>query len=397
MARLTKRTIDALTPTAQEKFVWDDEVKGFGIRILPSGQKTYLAQYRAGGRTRRVKIGRATVLTPDEARAKAKELLGSVAKGENPAESIGTHRRAPTVGQVCDRFYEVHCLERLKPSTRAEYKRCMEIAIKPVLGAFKIVDVKRSDISAFHHSLKDTPYQANRTLGVLSKMFNLAEVWGLRPDGSNPCRHVAKFKEHRRETILSDSQLRDLGQALEDVRSDVSESPFVIAAFQLLLLTGCRLGEIQTLKWDYVANGYLNLPDSKTGKRRIPLSSIAKTILENLPRLPDNPYVIAGEVEGQHLTDLQRPWRRIRGLAGLGHVRIHDLRHTYASMALKQGESIVMVGKLLGHTQIQTTMRYIHLQDDPIRQAASGVAEALNAHISIPTGAKRSHLRLVTT
>ncbi len=395
MAKLTKRVVDALTTKEKDYFVFDEEVMGFGIRVLPSGKKTYIAQYRSGGRTRRVKIGRATVLTPDEARARAKELLGDVAKGENPAEGISAHRQAPTVSQICDRFYAVHVTQHCKPSTQAEYKRSLEIFVKPVLGTFKIGDVKRADISEFHHSLRDRPYQANRVLGVLSKMFNLTEVWGLRPDGSNPCRHVIKFKEYRRETILTRDQSINLAQVLDQLSFEGSESPFAIGAIRLLMLTGCRLGEIQTLKWEYLREGTMVLPDSKTGRRHIPLPPMVKNVLAAIPRIPGNPYVIAGEVEGQHLTDMQRPWRRIRKLAGLEHVRIHDLRHTYASNALSSGVDLVTVGKLLGHTQYQTTLRYIHLQDCQIQDAAVKVTSGMNFLTTRQPQPKARFLRVI--
>jgi integrase len=366
MAKLTKRTVDALRASARDLIVFDDEVKGFGVRVLPSGQKTYLAQYRSGGRTRRVKIGRHGVLTAEQARAKAKELLGTVAKGDDPAQTIDDHRKAPTVASVCERFYRDHVLERCKPTTQREYRRSIDLFIKPEIGPFKIVDVTRADIAKLHHGLRDKPYQANRTLGVLSKMFNLTEVWGLRADGSNPCRHVPKYKEHRRETFLSVAEMARLGNVLHMAKTNETESVYVVAAFRLLILTGCRLREIQTLKWSYVHGGYLNLPDSKTGARRIPLPAAAQAVFDTLPRIADNEYVVVGEIEGQHITDLQRPWRRIRESASLDHVRIHDLRHTYASNALMQGLNIAMVGKLLGHTQIQTTMRYVHLADAPV-------------------------------
>ncbi len=377
MARLTKRTVEALPTATRDYIAFDDEVKGFGVRVLPSGQKTYLAQYRSGGRTRRVKIGRHGVLTADQARAKAKELLGAVAKGDNPAQEISDHRRAPTIATLCERFYREHVEERCKPTTQREYKRAIELYIKPAIGAFKTGDVSRADISRLHHSLRERPYQANRTLSVLSKMFNLAELWGLRPDGSNPCRHVRKFQERKRERFLSTQELARLGQALERAREEGTESPYAVAAFQLLILTGCRLSEIQKLKWEYVGAGYLNLPESKTGARRIPLAPETQAILERLTRVPGNPYVIASEAEGQHVRNLHHPWRRISKRAGLDHVRIHDLRHTYASNAVMQGLNIVMVGKLLGHSQVQTTMRYAHLADDPVRNAANQVTGVL--------------------
>jgi integrase len=378
MPKLTKGVVDALQPAARDAIVFDDEIIGFGVRILPSGQKTYLVQYRSSGRTRRVKIGRHGTLTTDEARKQARVLLGAVAKGDNPAEEISQHRAAPTVAAVAERFFRDHTLIKCKPTTQREYRRSIDLFIKPAIDPFRVVDVTRADIVRLHHDLRDGPYQANRTLGVLSKLFNLCEVWGLRPDGSNPCRHVPKYPEHRRETFLTVEQIDRLGAVLRECLAEGSETPFVVAAFQLLILTGCRLSEIQMLRWSYVRDGYLELPDSKTGARRIPLSPAAVGVLDNLPRLPGNEFVIAGEVAGQAITDLQRPWRRIRARAGLSHVRIHDLRHTYASRALAEGLDLVMIGKLLGHQQIQTTMRYAHLADDPVRRAATQVGTALD-------------------
>lgn len=395
MPKLTKRSVESMPVDAKDYIVFDDEVSGFGVRILPSGKKTYMVQYRAGGRTRRVAIGRHGTLTADEARRKAKELLGAVAKGDNPAEDISQHRGAPTVAAVCERFFQDHVLERCKASTQGEYRRSIDLFIKPALGTFKIVDVTRADVAQLHQSLRDKPYQANRTLGVLSKLFNLVEVWGLRPDGSNPCRHVRKFREQKRERFLSGGELQRLGEVLTACEQDGSETPYVVSAFRLLVLTGCRLSEIQTLKWEYVTAAYLELPDTKTGARRIPLPPAAQAILQALPRERDNPYVIAGALPGHHVTDLQKPWRRIRARAGLDDVRIHDLRHTYASNAVMQGMSLPMVGKLLGHTQIQTTMRYAHLADDPVRQAAEQISGSLSAAINAAPVEGKTRLRLV--
>lgn len=384
MPKLTKRAVEALPAEAKDYFVWDSQIAGFGVRVMPSGAKTYQAQYRKGGRTRRVSIGRHGKITVDEARKLAKEIMGQVAKGENPAEDISQHRKAPTVAALCERFFAAHAKERCKPSTQKEYRRAIDLFIVPALGSFKVVDVERKDIADLHHKFKDKPYQANRTLGVLSKMFNLAEVWGLRPDGSNPCRHVPKYREVKRERYLNQHELQRLGHVLADVERDGSETPFVVAAFRLLILTGCRLGEIQTLKWEYITPQGMELPDSKTGARRIPLPQPARDILANLPRTPGNPYVIEGKLKDTHITDLQHPWRRIREKAGLPNVRIHDLRHTYASNAVSAGMPIQMVGRLLGHTQLQTTMRYAHLADDPVRQAAEKNAEMLGNVMKSP-------------
>ncbi|KJS38253.1 MAG: integrase [Rhodospirillaceae bacterium BRH_c57] len=393
MPKLTKRTVELLALRDTDYIVFDDDVHGFGVRILPSGKKTYMVQYRSGGRTRRVAIGRHGTITAEEARKKAKELLGAVAKGDNPAQDKADHHGAPTVRSVGERFFREHVKERCKPSTQGEYRRALDLFIYPAIGAFKIVDVNRPDVARLHHANRGTPYQANRVLGVLSKMFNLAEVWGLRPDGSNPCRHVPKYTERKRERFLSQPELQRLGEVLAECERDGSETPHVVAAFRLLLLTGCRLGEIQTLKWSYVVGPYLNLPDSKTGARRIPLPPAAQRVLDTLPREAGNEWVIAGALSGHRVTDLQKPWRRIRARADLDGVRIHDLRHTYASNAVMQGMTLQMVGKLLGHTQIQTTMRYAHLADDPVRQAAEQISGSLSAALAMPS--KAPGLRVV--
>jgi integrase len=382
MPKLTKRTVDALEPEAKDYFVWDTLIAGFGVRIMPSGAKTYQAQYRKGGRTRRISLGRHGTLTVEQARLLAKEVLGDVAKGENPAEDIAQHRKAPTVAALCERFFQAHVMERCKPSTQGEYRRAIDMFINPALGSFKLVDLERKDVAELHHKFRDKPYQANRTLGVLSKMFNLAEIWGLRPDGSNPCRHVPKYREHKRERYLSQVELQRLGNVLADAELNGTETPHIIAAFRLLILTGCRLGEIQTLQWGFITDQGMELPDTKTGARRIPLPSAARAVLSTLARVDGNPYVIVGKIAGRHATDFQHPWRRIRERAGLTGVRIHDLRHTYASNAVSSGMPIQMVGRLLGHTQIQTTMRYAHLADDPVKQAAEENAERLSALVS---------------
>ncbi|OUS03884.1 integrase [Rhodobacterales bacterium 52_120_T64] len=385
MTKLTKRTVEALKIEDKDYFVWDNQIAGFGLRVMPSGAKTYQAQYRKGGRTRRVSLGRHGKITTDQARKLTQEVMGMVAKGDNPAEEISQHRRAPTVAALCDRFFEQHVMENCKPSTQGEYRRAIELFIKPAIGSFKTVDVERKDIADLHQKRRDKPYQANRTLGVLSKMFNLSEIWGLRPDGSNPCRHVPKYREVKRERYLSKAELRQLGTTLTELEAEGAETPYIGAAFRLLTLTGCRLSEIQTLRWDYITERGIELPDSKTGSRRIPLPAAARAVLASLPNPDANPFVIAGKLPNTHITDLQHPWRRIRARAGLTGVRIHDLRHTYASNAVSGGMPIQMVGKLLGHTQLQTTMRYAHLADDPVNRAAEENASALDAAMSMNT------------
>jgi integrase len=212
-------------------------------------------------------------------------------------------------------------------------------------------------------------------------MFNLAEMWGLRPDGSNPRRHIRKYVEEKRERFLSAAELRRLGQVLDEMEAERLELPSAVAAIRLLLLTGCRLNEIMKLRWDHVdlAHAVLRLPDSKSGAKTVQIGQAAVGVLAAMERQPFNPHVIAGTQAGKPLSDLQPFWQRVRARAGLKDVRIHDLRHTFASVAVASGQGLPMIGKLLGHSQVQTTARYAHLAGDPLQSAANDVSDAVAA------------------
>ena len=318
-------------------------------------------------------------MTPAEARARAAEIVSGARAGKNPAAQNGADAKALTMRELGRRFLDECVPAHCKASTAAEYRRSVELFVDPRIGRRPVPDIQRSDIAALHHDMRATPYQANRTLGVLSKMFNLAELWGLRPDGSNLCRHVKRFREEKRERFLSDAEYRRLGEMLKEIERDGSETPSAIAAVRLLMLTGCRLSEIQKLRWEHVAldAGELRLPDTKTGAKVVHLGDPAIEVLRGLRRPDDNPWVIAGRKPGSHLTDLQHPWRRIRMRAGLDDVRLHDLRHSFASGGLLVGEGLPMIGKLLGHTQVQTTARYAHLANDPLKAAANRIASRI--------------------
>ncbi|OUR77588.1 integrase [Alphaproteobacteria bacterium 46_93_T64] len=375
MPRLNKRTLDALKIEEKEYFLWDDDLPGFGVRVMSSGRKSFLIQYRdSGRRTRRISLGRYGTVTADEAKGTARELLSSVTRGGNPAEDLRRKRGALTMIDLCERFMEDYVPSHCKESTAKEYRRCVDLFIAPAFGNVKAEDIDRPLIADLHHKYRNKPYQANRTLGVLSVMFNQAEIWGLRPDGSNPCRHVKKYEETKRERYLSPEELTGLGKALSKIEVKGTESQSAINCIRLLILTGCRLGEIQTLKWEYVQGSSAWLPDSKTGAKRVYLGPAAVEVLNTIERLPNNPYVITGKLQGSYLTDMQKPWRRIRKVAKIEDVRMHDLRHSFASSAVGLGESLPMIGKLLGHQQVQTTARYAHLADDPIHNAADRVS-----------------------
>ena len=376
MARITKRTVDALVAHDRERVVWDDDIKGFGVRVHPTGRKAYIVKTRYRGRVIKITIGTHGAVTPSYARVRAAEIITDARAGKDPA---GRKTDAPTMRALGRRFLDEYVPAHCKPSTAEEYRRSVKLFIDPRIGSRRVPDIRRSDIAVLHHYLRDTPYQANRTLGILSKMFNLAELWDMRPDGSNPCRHVKRFKEEKRERFLSDAEYQRLGAALKEIEADGSETPSAIAAVRLLMLTGCRLSEIQKLRWEHVdlEAGELRLPDTKTGAKVVYLGDPAIAVLRGINRQDGNPWAVAGRKPGSHLTDLQHPWRRIRARAGLDDVRIHDLRHSFASGGLLVGEGLPMIGKLLGHTQVQTTARYAHLANDPVKSAANRIASRI--------------------
>lgn len=376
--KITKRVVDtALIPEKGENWIRDTELTGFSLRILASGSKTYQVQYRSGGATRRVSLGKHGTVTCDEARTEAKIILGDVSKGKDPSNERAVYRSAPTVAQVCERFMDEYVPIHCKESTAKEYRRNVDLFIKPAIGTRKVPDITRTEIAKLHHDHRDKPYQANRTLGVLSVLFNQCEVWGLRQDGSTPCRHVKKYKEEKRERFLSPEEMKRLFEVLDECEKDGIESASMCVAIRLLALTGCRLGEIQTLKWEYIEGNTFKLPDSKTGAKTVYLGQAVFDVLDKAERLENNPYVITGQKEGQYLSDFQKPWRRIRKKAELEDVRIHDLRHSFASFGLANGLSLAEIGKLLGHSNVQTTARYAHLAETIAQEAADTATNAI--------------------
>ena len=376
MARLTKRFVESLEANGKDTDYFDDTLPGFGVRVRRSGKRVYFVRYRERRSQRRLSIGPHGSWTTEMARKEAASLLGRVASGEELPTQYQSKARQATIADLGNRFLEEYVPFHLKPTTQIEYRRSVEYFINPALGELAITEVERNDVAEFHLSLRKTPYQANRTLGVLSVMFKQAELWGLREEFSNPCRGVKKFREIKRERFLSDDEIRRLGEALDIEELEASSA---VACIRLLILTGCRLSEIQKLRWEHVdlANRRLDLPDSKTGRKTIYLGEAAVAVLNRLPALTDNPFVITGRVPGQYLTDLQKPWRRIRAFAGLDDVRIHDLRHTFASVGIANGQGLPIVGKLLGHTQAQTTARYAHLASDVALAAANRISGAI--------------------
>jgi integrase len=403
--KLTKRTVDALDEGA---IAWDGRVAGFGIRRQRDA-RVYVLKARIGGRQRWFTIGRhGSPWTVEAARTEALRLLVEIKNGGDPASIRAAGRKQPTMKELVERYLEEHARPHKKPASVAADERNIRNHVLPVLGKLNVADVGHGDIERLKRAVREGrtarteklaprrkvvvtggPGAANRVLALASKMFGLAELWKWRPEGSNPCRGVRKHAEGKRERFLSTDELKALATALNAAKA--TESPYVIAAIRLLVLTGARLGEVLQLRWEQIdfERGVARLPDSKTGAKNIYLAAPAAQLLADLPRRERNPFVICGEKPRKPLVNIQRPWRRIRKAAGLNDVRLHDLRHSFASVAAVGGASLPLIGGLLGHASPATTARYTHLADDPLRslndRVAGRIAAAMEAGPAVAT------------
>lgn len=396
MPKLTKRYVEAIKPHPDREVVeFDSELRGFAIRVWPSGKRVYFVKYRTReGRQRKPTIGVHDIITAEQARDDARQWLAQAARGGDPAHTKREARETPTVAEFAERYLAKHARIHKKASSLANDERLLAKRILPALGRRKLNEVSREDVARLHEELRSTPYEANRLLALLSKMFNLAEEWGVRPEGSNPCRRVRKFGERKRQRFLGSDELARLGTVLADEERHRTHSPSVFAAIKLLLFTGCRLSEILMLRWDEVDldHSCLRLRDSKTGEKVVFLNSAAREVLSALKPEQGNPYVIRGAKAGTHLINLEKPWRRLREKAGLADVRLHDLRHSFASAGAVNGLSLPLLGALLGHTQPATTNRYVHWVAEPVRQANEVVGQYLSAALMPKTTAPASTL-----
>lgn len=402
--KITKRSIDAAKASDKDQFLWDSELKGFGLKVTPKGKKVFVLQYRFQGVLRRYTVGTyGSPWTPEKARIEALRLLGMVKDGTDPATFKQSDKDAISVSQLCD-LYLIEGVNGKKASTLATDKGRVERHIKPLLGRKLVKDLNVNDIKKFmvdvatgktaadvktgkHGRARVTGGEgtANRTAGLLGGILSFAIDGGIRSD--NPVHGVKRFAEKRSERFLSPRELARLGDAL--VRAERNgENQTAINAIRLLILTGCRKSEILTLQWSHVnfQAGYLELPTSKTGQKRVPIGAPSLELLGSLNRLDGNPYVLPGEKAGKHLIGLPRVWKRIRESADLHNLRLHDLRHSFASVGAGAGVGLVVVGKLLGHRNPSTTARYAHIADDPAKAAADrisiSISNLLNSRVS---------------
>jgi len=426
--RISKRSVDALRcPSGKDReFLWDDDLAGFGAVAFASGKKNYVLQYRdETGRSRRVRLDKKKTLTPDEARAEAKVMLGKVSGGYDPIDDRKSIRAAQTFKEVAADFTRMHTERKRKEGTAAEYDRLLRVHLLPTFGTRKLADIKRADVGRFHASI-EAPYAANRAVALLSTIWNWASRRDLVSFADNPVRGLEKNPEQGRERFLTSEELSRLGDVLrlaettglpwivDETKPTSKHVPktgrarkldeHAIAAVRLLILTGARLREILHAKWENVdfERGIIFLEDSKTGRKPLYLSAPAMAILESLPRIAGNPYIVAGTKEhtdnkGRKVAlpraDLKRPWLALTDAANLPGVRLHDLRHSFASFGAGASLGLPIIGKLLGHSQPQTTARYSHLDSDPLHRAVNTIGTTIDAAMNRNQGAVVSPLK----
>ena len=372
MPKLTKRFVEAIIPDTKKTLIyWDTELRGFGVVVLPSGRRTYCIQYRNTNRIKkRLKIGVYGQLNTEEARNLAKKYLGDIAHGEDPAAKKKENRELPLIKNLAQDYLDRYAEPRKRKRSIEEDKKLLQNIILPSIGNERVKDISRRTIESLHLQLEKTPYQANRVLALLSKMFSLANAWEWRDD--NPVKGIERYQEEKRDRWLNKEEICRFLEILE-------RYPYhpVSFALKILLLTGARKSEVLRATWDQfdLEEGVWTKPSHLTKQKKkehLPLSPQTLDILCNLKKINKNKslYLFPDATGVKPIRNIKTFWERVIKEAKLKSVRIHDLRHTHASHLVSSGLSLSIVGKLLGHTQASTTQRYAHLADEPLRQAA---------------------------
>lgn len=379
--RLSKTVVDNIPNPQAETIYWDEALSGFGLRVKPNGTKSYVIQYRtrSSGRSRRKTIGQhGPLLSFNEAKKQATGLLSDVLRGGDPVEDAASMRNAASVADLAEQYYEIHALPKKRKKSTANDRSMLDRFVLPRLANKKVLDVGHRDIQLFHNSLNATPYQANRVLSLLSKMFELSISWGMR--GDNPTKGIEKFHEEKRHRWLSKDELARLGTALDRHWNQKAAN-----AIRLQLLTGARIGEVLSAHWqDFdLDRGVWVKPSHHTKQKRtehLPLANAAVALLEKIhnDQQNDSIFVFPGKSKIKPIVDLKKFWKSLLADADISDYRIHDNRHTHASQLVSSGMSLAIVGRLLGHTNPMTTQRYAHIADEPLRAAAEVMASKMN-------------------
>ena len=372
--KLTKSVVDTAQAQTCDVELRDTLVPGFLCKVTPTGRKVFMVQYRTNsGVRRKPAIGQFGELTVEQARSLAQDWLAEVRRGGDPGLDKAEARKAPTVKELCGRFMDDHSKPHNKPSTQAGYQYQIDSFVIPAFGSKKAHEVTRNDITALMKRMEKSPTQANRVLSLVRKMFNLAELWGYRPDGSNPCRHVPKYPEKGSTRLITDDQMTKLFAYLEKAEAEGLEHPIHLLAVRLQFEFAARMSEILLLQWDWLdlPNGRVVWPDSKTGDMSKPLSAEARRLLESAPHYGDSPYGCPAPLSPH---SYYQAWRRILDRAGVPKVGTHGIRHRSATDIANSGVPLKVGMALTAHKTVAMFMRYVHTEDDPVRQAAELVA-----------------------
>ena len=378
--KLTKSAVGAAQPQAEAVELRDTLVPGFLCKITPAGRKVFMLQYRTNaGERRKPSLGLYGELTVEQARSLAQEWLAQVRRGGDPAAEKAEARQAPTVKELCTKFMEDYSKKRNKLSTQAGYQAVINRNIIPLLGRKKVQDVKRPEIAGLMEKLSYKQTEANKVFSVLRKMFNMAEVWGYRPDGTNPCRHVPMFPAGKSTHLISDEEMGNLFRQLDKIESEGLENYVIPLGIRLQFEFAGRRSEIIALEWNWVdlQNRRVVWPDSKTGGMSKPMSEEAYRLLSTAPRQEGSRYVLPSPSHaGKHLTtgEYYGGWSRALKAAGATHVGTHGIRHRSATDIANSGIPVKVGMALTAHKTVVMFMRYVHTEDKPVREAAELVA-----------------------
>jgi integrase len=386
--RLTQAFVDAQAADGGDRIVFDRQVPGLGLRITPTGNRIFIAQARVGGRKRRITVGFARTMSLAQARTETLHVLAELRGGKDPThERKARQSGSVTVAALAEKWMADFVRPKLKPRTAFDYERLLAKHILPALGHLTVAHITHEHVERLHVDMARTPRRANYTIATVRALLNFGIKHGLRPAASNPARGIKMYREKARERFLSEAEIGTAAEAIEKAEREGKIGPFGAAGLRLALFTGARSGEITAIQWGHIdwQRKLIRLPDSKTNEpRTIHLSDAAVEVLKTVPRV--GPYVIAGAVPEGPYKNLSRAWIVARAYAGLDDVRLHDLRHSYASLAAGRGVPLQMIGKLLGHKVVATTQRYAHLARDAAAAVNDELGAAMQAAIKKPRG-----------
>lgn len=379
--KITKTAVDAATPKERDYDLRDTVIPGFLVKVTPAGRKVFMIAYVAhNGQRRRPAIGRYGEITVEQARGIAQDWLAKVRSGVDPRAERTAMRQAPAVKELFDRFMTDYSESRNKPSTVVSNRLRGKRHVLPVLGHMKVPVVTRADIANLMKKMSKSPVNANRVLAVVRKMFNMAEVWGMRSDGSNPCRHIPKYPERGKTRLTTDAEMRKLFEYLDRAEVEGLEHPFILLAIRLQFEFAARMSEIIELEWAWVDfdNRRVVWPDSKTGGMSKPMSAEAPRLFERMPLLEDSPFVCPSVFDPKTPMSSHtyyQDWRRILKRAGVPHIGTHGIRHRSATDIANSGVPVKIAMALTAHKTVTMFMRYVHIEDDPVRAAAEAVTQ----------------------